>query len=179
MKTTNETSPTAMESSPKPNILDDRRIKLLNFLLKKHEIPEHGDFNLYELIAKIPTEEYDGLFRDSKEFDGIWKQVDMSRSLASFLVENDLATQHGENLELTETRGRDLQKQGSYGKLLEDERYITNEARRVSGLELEAAKMFRRQYHINLFIAVGTGMAALYYLLEILNGFLGFYRYAH
>jgi len=168
-----------MNQMPQPNILDDRRIKLLNFLLKNHIIPEHGDFNLKDIINKIPAEEYNELFRDNKEFDGVWKNIDMPKSLADFLLENDLAERHGENLQLTEARGRDLQKQGSYGKLLEDERYITNEARRVSELEIEANKMFRRQYKINLFIALGTGVAALYYLLEILNGFWGFYRYPH
>ena len=166
-----------MDQKPNPNILDDRRIKLLNFLLKNHIIPEHGDFNLQNLIAKIPAEEYNDLFQDNKEFDGLWKNIDMPKSLTSFLIENDLAEKHGENLQLTEVRGRDLQKQGSYGKLLEDERYITNEARRVSELEVEANRMFRRQYKINLFIALGTGVAALYYLLEILNGFWGFYRF--
>ena len=166
-----------MDQNPQPNILDDRRIKLLNFLLKNHIIPEHGDFNLTDLITKIPAEEYNELFRDNKEFDGVWKNIDMPKSLTSFLIENDLAKKQGEKLQLTEARGRDLQKQGSYGKLLEDERYITNEARRVTELEVEASKMFRRQYMINIIIALGTGMAAIYYLLEILNGFLGFYRF--
>ena len=101
----------------------------------------------------------------------------MPNSLTNFLLENDLAEKTGNNLHLTSERGRDLQKQGSYGKLLEDERFITNEARRVSELELEANKLFRRQYIINVVIAVGTGMAAIYYLLEILNGFFGFYRF--
>lgn len=168
-----------MNNATEPNILDDRRIKLLNFLLKNHVIPEQGDFNLKDLITKIPTEEYNELFKDSKEFEGVWKNIDMPKSLASFLLENNLAVKHGENLQLTEARGRDLQKQGSYGKLLEDERYITNEARRVSELEIEANKMFRRQYKINLIIAIGTAMAAIYYLLEILNGFWGFYSFSH
>jgi hypothetical protein len=168
-----------MEQAQQANILDDRRIKLLNFLLKKHNIPEHGDFNLRELIAQIPADEYSKLFEDNKQFDAVWKDVDMPGSLSNFLVDNDLATRHGDKLELTEERGRDLQKQGSYAKLLEDERHITNEARRVSGLELEANKMYRRQYITNLTIALGTGMAAIYYLLEILNRFLGFYRYRH
>lgn len=166
-----------MNQKPQPNILDDRRIKLLNFLLKNHVIPEHGEFNLRDLVTRIPANEYNELFRDNDEFDGVWKNIDLPKSLANFLVENDLARKNGENLQLTEIRGRDLQKQGSYGKLLEDERYITNEARRVSELELEANKMFRRQYRINVVIALGTGMAALYYLLEILNGFFGFYRF--
>ena len=168
-----------MEKNPQPNILDDRRVKLLNFLLKNHVIPEHGDFSLKDLITKIPAEEYNELFRENNEFDGVWKNIDMSKSLANFLVENDLALKHGENLQLTEARGRELQKQGNYGKLLEDERYITNEARRVSELEIEANRMFHRQYVINIIIALGTGMAAIYYLLEILNGFLGFYHFAH
>lgn len=168
-----------MEHTPQPTILDDRRIKLLNFLLKNHEIPEHGDFNLRELITKIPAEEYKELFRNSNEFDNVWENIDMPKSLADFLIENDLARKTGENLELTTARGRDLQKQGSYGKLLEDERHITNEARRVSELEIEANKMFKRQYKINLVIAAGTAMAALYYLLAILNGFWGFYRFPH
>lgn len=166
-----------MDQLPQPNILDDRRIKLLNFLLKNHVIPAHGDFNLKDLITKIPAEEYNKLFQDNKEFDGVWSNIDMPKSLAHFLIENGLARQHGDNLELTEDRGHDLQKQGSYEKLLEDERYITNEARRVSELEIEANRMFRRQYKINLFIALGTGIAALYYFLEILNGFFGFYHY--
>lgn len=166
-----------MDQSPQPNILDDRRIKLLNFLLKNHVIPEHGDFNLKDLITKIPAKEYNELFHDNKEFDGVWKNIDLPKSLTNFLIENDLAKEHGDNLQLTEARGRDLQKQGSYGKLLEDERFITNEARRVSELEIEANKMFRRQYITNMIIALGTGMAAIYYLLEILNGFFGFYHY--
>lgn len=138
-----------------------------------------GDFNLKELIAKIPPEEYSKLFENNPEFEGVWKNIDMPNALTDFLVERDLAKRDGENLRLTDARGRYLQKQGSYGKLLEDERYITNEARRVSELELEADRMFCRQYKINVIIAIGTGMAALYYLMEILNGFLGFYRYTH
>ncbi len=161
------------------NILDDRRIKLLNFLLKKNKIPQQGDFNLQKLIAEIKPGDYEKLFAGNPEFETVWKDVDMSKSLANFLIDNDLAKQDGENLELTGVRGRDLQKQGSYGKLLEDERHITNEARRVSELELEAHRMAQRQYKINALIAFGTCVAAVYYLLEILNGFFGFYHYAH
>src|SRR5689334_19025373 len=101
---------TIMEHTHQPNILDDRRIKLLNFLLKNHVIPEQGDFNLKDLITKIPAEEYNELFRDNKEFDGVWKNVDMPKSLTNFLIENDLAKKHGDNLQLTQARGRDLQK---------------------------------------------------------------------
>ena len=168
-----------MNEIPKPTILDDRRIKLLNFLLQKNKIPTNGDFNLQDLIKNIPSEEYKKIFEDNPEFEAIWKNIDMPKSLANFLVDNDLAEKHGENLQLTNDRGRDLQKQGNYGKLLEDERYISNEARRVSELELEANRMAHRQYKINALIAFGTCMAALYYLLEILNGFFGFYRYSH
>ena len=168
-----------MEQTGRTNILDDRRIKLLNYLLQKNKIPRNGDFNLQKLIADIRPDEYDKLFAENPEFENVWQDVDMSKSLTNFLIENGLAKQHGENLELAGLRGRDLQKQGSYGKLLEDERNITNEARRVSELELEANKMSHRQYKINALIAFGTCMAALYYLLEILNGFFGFYHYAH
>ena len=168
-----------MEQTGDANILDDRRIKLLNFLLQKNKIPQNGDFDLRKLIADIQPEEYEKLFAENPEFETVWRDVDMSKSLANFLIENDLAKQHGENLQLTGVRGQDLQKQGSYGKLLEDERYITNEARRVSELELEANRMAHRQYKINALIAFGTCKAALYYLLEILNGFFGFYHYSH
>ncbi len=168
-----------MEQTGDANILDDRRIKLLNFLLQKNKIPQNGDFDLRKLIADIQPEEYEKLFAENPEFETVWRGVDMSKSLTNFLIENDLAKQHGENLQLTGVRGQDLQKQGSYGKLLEDERYITNEARRVSELELEANRMAHRQYKINALIAFGTCMAALYYLLEILNGFFGFYHYSH
>jgi len=167
-----------MEQTGKTNILDDRRIKLLNYLLQKNRIPQNEDFNLEELIADIRPEEYNKLFAENREFEGIWRDIDMPKSLEKFLIENGLAKHHGENLQLTGVRGRDLQKQGSYGKLLEDERYITNEARRVSELELEANRMSHRQYKINALIAFGTCMAALYYLLEILNGFFGFYHYS-
>ena len=119
------------------------------------------------------------LLRGNPEFETVWRDVDIAKSLANFLVENGLAKQHGENLQLTGERGRDLQKQGSYSKLLEDERYITSEARRVSELELEANRMAHRQYKINALIAFGTCVAALYYLLEILNGFFGFYHHCH
>ena len=168
-----------MEYTNEANILDDRRIKLLNFLLQKNKIPQNGEFNLRKLIEDIKPGDYEKLFAGSPEFETVWHDVDMSKSLSNFLIENDLAKQHGENLQLTGVRGRDLQKQGSYGKLLEDERYITNEARRVSELELDANRMAHRQYKINALIAFGTCMAALYYLLEILNGFFGFYHYAH
>ncbi len=168
-----------MDQTTETNILDDRRIKLLNFLLKENKIPEHGDFNLEKLLADIKPGEYQKLFANNPEFETVWKDVNMSKSLANFLIENDFARQDGENLELTGVRGRDLQKQGSYAKLLEDERHITREARRVSELELEANRMAHRQYKINVLIAFGTCMAALYYLLEILNGFFGFYHYAH
>ncbi len=168
-----------MEEANKTNILDDRRIKLLNFLLQKNKIPVKGDFNLQKLIKDIRPDEYDKLFAGNPEFENVWRDVDMSKSLSNFMVENDLAKKNGDNLELTGVRGQDLQKQGSYGKLLEDERYITNEARRVSELELDANRMAHRQYNINALIAFGTCVAALYYLLEILNGFFGFYHYAH
>jgi len=164
---------------PNSNILDDRRIKLLNFLLQKNKIPENGDFNLQDIIATIPPDEYRELFADNREFESVWKDIDISDSLEKFLIENGLAKANGNHLQLTGLRGRDLQKQGSYGKLLEDERYITSEARRVSELELEADRMYHRQYRTNLLIAVGTSIAGLYYLLEILNGFFGFYHYAH
>ncbi len=168
-----------MEQTERTNILDDRRIKLLNYLLQKNRIPEHEEFNLEKLITDIRPDEYNKIFGENPEFENVWQNVDMSKSLAGFLIENGLAKQHGENLQLTGVRGRDLQKQGSYGKLLEDERYITSEARRVSELELDANRMAHRQYQINALIAFGTCMAALYYLLEILNGFFGFYHYAH
>jgi hypothetical protein len=168
-----------MEQTEETNILDDRRIKLLNYLLKKNKIPEKGEFNLQKLLTDIRPDEYEKLFAGNPEFETVWRDVDMSRSLTNFLVENDLAKKQGENLQLTGTRGQDLQKQGSYSKLLEDERYITSEARRVSELELEANRMAHRQYKINALIAFGTCMAALYYLLEILNGFFGFYHFSH
>ncbi len=168
-----------MEQTGEANILDDRRIKLLNFLLQKNKIPKDGDFDLQKLVADIRPDEYEKLFAENPEFETVWRDVDMSKSLGNFLIENNLAKQHGENLQLTDVRGRDLQKQGNYSKLLEDERYITSEARRVSELELEANRMAHRQYNINALIAIGTCMAALYYLLEILNGFFGFYRYPH
>jgi len=161
------------------NILDDRRIKLLNYLLLKNKIPWGGEFNLRKIIESIPPEEYKNLFAENPEFENVWNGIDMSESLAHFLTENGLAEQDGDNLQLTIARGKDLQKQGSYGKLLEDERLITNEARRVSELELEADRMFHRQFKTNVLIAIGTSIAGLYYLLEILNGFFGFYRYPH
>ena len=167
-----------MEQTGATNILDDRRIKLLNYLLEKNKIPDKGAFDLRKLIADIKPDEYDKIFAENPEFEKVWEDVDMPKSLANFLIENDLAKKHGENLQLTGVRGQDLQKQGSYGKLLEDERYITNEARRVSELEMEADRMAHRQYKINVLIAFGTSIAALYYLLEILNGFFGFYHYA-
>ena len=168
-----------MQEVGQTNILDDRRVKLLNYLLQKNKIPKRGDFNLQQIISDIPAEEYKKLFADNPEFESIWRDIDMPKSLGNFLIENGLAKPKGENLQLTLERGIDLQKQGSYVKLLEDERHITNEARRVSELELEANRMFRRQYKINSLIAFGTCIAALYYLLEILNGFFGFYRFAH
>ena len=168
-----------MEQNFQSNILDDRRIKLLNYLLLKNKIPESGAFNLQSLIANIPPEEYKKLFADNPEFESVWRDVNMSDSLTKFLIDNGLAEQTDDNLQLTLDRGKDLQKQGSYSKLLEDERYITNEARRVSELELEADRMFRRQYKMNALIAIGTCIAALYYLLGILNGFFGFYQYPH
>ena len=168
-----------MEQPRETNILDDRRIKLLNYLLKKNKIPNEGEFNLRKLIAEIRPGEYEKLFAENPEFENVWHDIDMSKSLANFLIDNDLARQEGDNLQLTGVRGKDLQKQGSYSKLLEDERFITNEARRVSELELEAHRMAHRQFKINALIAFGTCMAALYYLLEILNGFFGFYHYAH
>jgi hypothetical protein len=161
------------------SILNDRRIRLLNFLLQKHSIPEYGEFNLRQLIESIPPEEYKRLFEQNPEFESLWQNVDMPSSLTNFLVENGLAKQNGENLQLTVARGRDLKKQGSYNKLLEDERYITNEARRVSELEFEADRTAHRQYKINVLIAIGTCIAALYYVLEILDGFFGFYAYHH
>jgi len=168
-----------MEKTLQTNILDDRRIKLLNFLLQENKIPVSGEFNLGKIIANIPPGQYKKVFAENPEFENVWQDIDMPKSLANFLTENGLAKQNGENLQLTIARGRDLQKQGSYGKLLEDERYITNEARRVSELELEADRMFHRQYKMNALIAFGTCIAALYYLLEILNGFFGFYHYPH
>jgi len=168
-----------MEYQPQNSILDDRRIKLLNFLLQKNKIPQHGAFNIRDLIDNIPPDEYRKLFEENPEFEEMWQNVDMASSLSHFLIENGIAQQEGNNLYLTVNRGRDLQKQGNYNKLLEDERYITNEARRVSELELEADRTAHRQYKINVLIAFGTCIAALYYVLEILDGFLGFYKYHH
>jgi len=162
-----------------PSILDDRRIALLNFLLLNNKIPLNADFNIRDLIAAIPPDQYKKLFENNPEFEAIWKNVDMSQSLSKFLLEHDLAQKHGDNLRLTAERGSDLKRQGSYGKLLEDERFISSEARRITEMELEADRMFHRQFKMNVLIAIGTGMAALYYLLEILNGFFGFYKYPH
>lgn len=168
-----------MATDVKADILDDRRIQLLDFLLKTNKIPEYGEFDLKAIIDNIPAEEYRKLFDENPEFEELWKEVDMAQSLTRFLVNNGLARPNGDKLQLTVFRGRDLQKQGSYNKLLEDERYITNEARRVSELEMETERMYQRQYKINLVIALGTCIAAIYYILEILNGFLGFYRFHH
>ena len=168
-----------MEQNQPNTIPDDRRIKLLNFLLQKHFIPEYKEFDLEELINKIPEGDYKKIFDANPEYEQIWKNINMANTLTEFLVDNGLAKQKGNKLQLTNQRGRDLQKQGSYGKLLEDERYIADEARRVSELEIEADKMAHRQYKINALIAFGTCMAALYYILEILDGFFGFYPYHH
>ena len=168
-----------MEQTHPTNILDDRRIKVLDLLLQKNQIPEYGEFNLQQLIEAIPADEYKKIFEQYPEFEALWRQVDMQKSLASFLVDNGLAKQVGSNLQLTIARGRDLMKQGSYDKLLEDERHITSEARRVSQLEMEADRTSHRQYKINMLIAFGTVAAAVYYILEILDGFFGFYPYHH
>jgi hypothetical protein len=163
-----------------PNsIVDDRRIRLLNFLLQKHKIPEYGEFNLRELIGSISDADYNEICRENPEFAQIWQNVDMADSLTQFLVDNGLAKRNGENLQLTFQRGRDLKRQGSYSKLLEDERYIVDESRRVSELEIEADRMAHRQYKINVLIAFGASIAALYYVLEILDGFFGFYKFHH
>jgi len=159
------------------NILDDRRIKLLNFLLLHNQIPETGLFKVNELIASIPTEQYQKLFEQNPEFEEMWKNVDMGQSLTTFLIENGLAREVNGSLQLTIERGRDLRKQGSYGKLLADERFITSEARRVMELEAEADRMAHRQFKINAIIAAGTSIAAIYYLLEILDGFFGIYHF--
>ena|ERR1700749_1937269 len=161
------------------NILDDKRIKILNLLLQKQIIPERGEFNLNKLIEKISPEDYRKILEENPEFEELWKDVDIPKSLTEFLTYNGFAKKEGDNLELTKERGRDLKRHGNYNKLLEDERYITNEARRVSELELEANRMSHRQYKINLLIAFGTCVAATYYLLEILDGFFGFYKYSH
>jgi hypothetical protein len=168
-----------MEEQSHSNILDDRRIKVLNLLLQRHIIPEYGAFDIRELIGKLPPEEYLRLLTENPEFEEVWKHVDMAESLARFLVENGLAKEDGGKLRLTVVRGRDLRKQGSYGKLLEDERHITDEARRVSALEQEADRLAHRQYKINVLIALGTIIAALYYILEILDVFFGIFRYHH
>ena len=161
------------------NLMDDRRIKVLDFLLQKNQIPEYGEFNLEQLINAIPPDEYKKIFEQYPEFAEMWQQVDMQKSLTGFLIDNGLARQVGPNLQLTMARGRGLMRQGSYDKLLEDERQITSEARRVSHLEMEADRTSHRQYKINLLIALGTSIAALYYVLEILDGFFGFYAYHH
>ena len=159
--------------------MDDRMIKLLNFLLQKHQIPEYEEFNLEKLINSISPEEYANLFKQHPEFEQFWQNVDMASVLTEFLVDNGLANQSGNNLQLTLDRGRDLKKQGSYARLLEDERHIVSEARRVTELELEADRVAHRHYKINLLIAIGTSIAGLYYVLEILDGFFGFYPYHH
>ena len=168
-----------MESSRTSSLMDDRMIKLLNFLLQKHQIPEYEEFNLEKLINSISPEEYANLFKQHPEFEQFWQNVDMASVLTEFLVDNGLAKQSGNNLQLTLDRGRDLKKQGSYARLLEDERHIVSEARRVTELELEADRVAHRQYKINLLIAIGTSIAGLYYVLEILDGFFGFYPYHH
>ena len=168
-----------MEQNQHNTIPEDRRIKLLNFLLQKHSIPEYSEFNLEELISKIPPEDYKRIFDENPDFERMWQHVDMVDTLTHFLVENGLAKKKGDKLQLTINRGRDLQKQGSYGKLLEGERHIVDEARRVSELEIEADRTAHRQYKINVLIAFGTCMAAIYYILEILDGFFGFYPYHH
>ena len=75
-----------MEQTGDANILDDRRIKLLNFLLQKNKIPQNGDFDLRKLIADIQPEEYEKLFAENPEFETVWRDVDMSKSLANFLI---------------------------------------------------------------------------------------------
>ena len=51
-----------MEQDRTASILDDRRIKLLNFLLQKNKIPREKDFNLQELIAGLQPGELEQLF---------------------------------------------------------------------------------------------------------------------
>ncbi len=168
-----------MEFQKPESILDDRRIKLLNFLLDKHEIPEYGTFNIAHLLQQIDHEELKEVFKGSTEFEEMWQNVDLAASLSRFLVENGLAKETNGNLQLTVARGRSLKQQGSYDRLLADERFIASEARRVTELEKEADRTAHRQYKINFVIAFGTSIAAIYYILEILNGFIGFYKYGH
>ena len=136
-----------MESSRTSSLMDDRMIKLLNFLLQKHQIPEYEEFNLEKLINSISPEEYANLFKQHPEFEQFWQNVDMASVLTEFLVDNGLAKQSGNNLQLTLDRGRDLKKQGSYARLLEDERHIVSEARRVTELELEADRVAHRHIY--------------------------------
>ena len=168
-----------MEPTQPKTIPDDRRIKLLNFLLQKHKIPEFEEFNLDDLLKNISADDLKKIYTQNPEFEKLWQHVNMSASLSDFLLENGLAKQSGDNLQLTHERGRDLKKQGSYSRLLADERHIADEARRVNELEKEADRTAHRQYKINVLIALGTCIAALYYVLEILDGFFGFYTFHH
>jgi len=154
--------------------LDDKETKILDIVLEY--IPYYGEFDLLEKAKSIKNE----------KFDEVWKNLgnptEQMIKLQNFLVEHGYAIKRNDLIpsekfiELKE-RGRWLKEKGDMKSYLE---YQKNKKEKAQNEEIERATAIQRNKQMNrltFWIAISTGVAALYYLLEVLNHFLGFYCY--
>jgi hypothetical protein len=152
--------------------LDDKEIKILDLILEY--IPFYGEFNLSEKVNLIKKDKLEDIKKNLTNPD------EQFRSIKDFLVEHGYAIKRNDVLpnetfiELKE-RGRWLKEQGSMRSYLDYQKQKKEKARHESEERLRAIERNKQMNKLTSWIAISTGMAAIYYLLEILNHILGFY----
>ena len=140
---------------------------------------------LNNILTAIPKRGQFTVTRCSREINDVSQQSEIN--ITEFLVEEGYADRvevspsfsvgwgevafESAPITLTDT-GRALKELGNYGKYIG---FITSEKGKIEALQKEGSQMAHRQYNVNVWIAIGASVAALYYLLEMILEILKFH----
>lgn len=152
--------------------MDEKEKKILNLVL--HYLPYYGDFKLMDKITLIKSnkilEVYNTLTNPQEQVLTISEYL-VSHGFA--ITRNDLDVD-GTSIEFT-ARGRWLKESGTF-EVYQKSQKDKKDKKIKQELEVEAAQQRNVQMNrLTLIIAISTGIAAIYYILEIMNHIFGIY----
>ena len=117
-------------------------------------MPNYGIFNVFNLIRTVPPEY-------ALQYTGTQEMTIRDYLISEgFALDKGFVDPNGYLIELTD-RGRKLKELGSVDKY---NQYLFD-------TKIHANKMEKYTYRIQLAIAIATGIAAIYYFIEILKNF--------
>lgn len=157
--------------------LKEIEIKILDQLLEY--LPDYGGFQIlsighsacYHAENETTKERFKWVaayHSDKENHENHWCFDRIQRFLLHHgycKIDTTKSNDHFIYVELTQ-KGRDLKEVGNYYDFSKN---LTSDTTRIRTLERESAKMARRQHNVNVWIAVGTCVAASYNLIQIVQ----------